>query len=392
DAAGFMDGDGRPLLRRRGVDTSPTPDVAEPRDFPARVEHWQAKMPEPGRFGRVQSSRPRFTTRLADLVAGVPPEVAEAERWELDRAADGGPGATANAHLAAVRGMGGAVDDEVRSRVRSMAPELGDYPRETVARARQVAADAEKAWRRADAEGSPDLAALNAAAYQARAEADRLSGDFADAMIQATRDVLGEIRDMGPDGENKLDLDGDPDAVAALRWAEQMLPTDWIGAARRPIEARVSNGNRGSYEEHTGRIVVVDAGGEHATSVGKYESTAIHELGHHLERAIPDLLEAQRAYYWARTSTGEVGSRTRDGRNAAASLADLFPGHGFTADELARLDWWLDPYMGRDYDGDHYEILSMGLQALFAGDWYLDDDIARFLMGLVASLRAQGRI
>ncbi|MEQ7008322.1 DEAD/DEAH box helicase family protein, partial [Actinopolymorpha sp. B17G11] len=42
DAAGFMDGDGRPLLRRRGVDTSPTPDVAEPRDFPARVEHWQA--------------------------------------------------------------------------------------------------------------------------------------------------------------------------------------------------------------------------------------------------------------------------------------------------------------------------------------------------------------
>ena len=394
DAAGFFDG-ADPAHRRRGKDTSPAPEAAEPRDFAGRVEFWRSRLPEPGRFGKVRTTRPRYSARLADLISRGRVNVDTSERWELDRAVDGGPGEVANGHLAALRGLGGAVDDEVTARVRAAAPELGDDPHATVASARKAADDAEADWRRLEAEGSPDADAAQEAAWAARAAADRLGRIYADAVAEASRQVLAQVRSMGPDGAARLDIRGKADdapEVRALRWAEQYMPTDWLRAvAQQPIH--VTAADRGSYEQDTGHMAVADLGPEQVTGAGRYGASALHELAHHLEHHLPDLRAAQWAYHWARTSTGLVGSRVREGRNARVSIADLFPGRGHDPSEVTREDWWLNAYIGREYDDlDAWEIFAMGVEALFGGADWLDDDMRKFLLGMLASLQAQGRV
>ena len=107
---------------------------------------------------------------------------------------------------------------------------------------------------------------------------------------------------------------------------------------------------------------------------------SVHELGHAMEQAVPGVLALQHAYLWSRSSSGEVGSRQRDKKTAIYNkeygYKDEFPEH----------------YSGKDYadynssDPSAFELLTTGVESLFAGSKYLDDDFTQWLLGTLATV------
>ncbi|MFF0754392.1 UvrD-helicase domain-containing protein [Streptomyces sp. NPDC004267] len=330
-----------------------------------RIAHWARLLPAPGRFGQV-SRRARWyrPARRSSLAAGELPEVQDGVRWTADRAADGGPGPQALRHLAAVRAAGQDVDADVIARLTAAAPELGDDPHGTVRHAAAYADSAERRLRdlAAAAGGAPDtdaeIAAARVEAQAARQEADQLQRAYAAALPTAVRDTLAQVRDMGPGATATLVTtpDSDSDAVRALTDIAQFVPRDWLS----PTESRfigARSGDAGAYDAGSRIATVADLGDE-----GR--RTAAHALLAHLQQHYPDLLAAQEAFHFTRTHSGRVGARRR------TSLDRL----------LAKL--FRNSSTGRGENGD---LVPLGLATLFSGDWYRDDDLRAFLLGLLAT-------
>ncbi|MFC8537992.1 UvrD-helicase domain-containing protein [Streptomyces sp. NPDC057249] len=330
-----------------------------------RIAHWARLLPAPGRFGQV-SRRARWyrPASRASLAAGQLPQVQDGVRWTPNRAADGGPGAQALRHLAAVRAAGQDVDTDVMNRLRGTAPELGDDPHETVRHAEQHAQAAERRLRDLEAAatgGAPgadlEAAAARAEAQSARQEAVRLQQAYAAALPKAVRDTLAEIREMGPGTTATLVTtpDSDPAAVRALADIAQFVPRDWLS----PTEARfigARTGEAGGYDPASRIATVADLG-----DAGR--RTAAHALLAHLQQHYPDVLAAQQAFHFTRTRTGRVGARRRTPLDML--LARLFRN-------------------GTDQDTNR-DLVPLGIAAMFDGDWYEDDDLRAFLLGLLAT-------
>jgi hypothetical protein len=103
-----------------------------------------------------------------------------------------------------------------------------------------------------------------------------------------------------------------------------------------------------------------------------------HELAHRLEQEYPKIKSMEKAFYERRTA-GE----------SLDKLSKLTGNYGYGPSEAAKKDKFLDPYMGKDYEGFAYEILSMGIESLTGGyyDIISDDvDYASFIIGLLAGL------
>ncbi|MFC5201138.1 hypothetical protein [Streptomyces kaempferi] len=82
----------------------------------------------------------------------------------------------------------------------------------------------------------------------------------------------------------------------------------------------------------------------------------------HLQRSYPDLLAAQETFGFSRTPTGRPRTRR--------SVVDVL---------LERL------FGGRAEDVTDDQIVARGLASMFSGDWYRDDDLRAFLLGLLAT-------
>ncbi|RSS97241.1 hypothetical protein EF903_01590 [Streptomyces sp. WAC05292] len=350
---------------RRLAAAADLPEQADGLPLSDRIAHWARLLPAPGRFGQV-SRRARWyrPTNRSSLAAGQLPPVQDGVRWTMDRAVDGGPGPQALRHLAAVRAAGQDVDTDVVTRLSAAAPELGDDPHGTVRHASTYAADAERRLRdleAAAAGGAPDadleIAAARVEAQAARQEAARLRQAYTAALPGAVRDSLAEVREMGPGTSATLVTtpDSSPDAVRALTGVAQFVPRDWLS----PTEARfiaARDGDAGAYDPESRTATVADLG-------DGGQGTAAYALLAHLQQHYPDLLAAQEAFHFTRTHTGRTGARRR------TSLDRL----------LARL------FRGRAGQGDTGGIVPMGLSTLFSGDWYEDDDLRAFLLGLLAT-------
>ncbi|MYX26764.1 DEAD/DEAH box helicase family protein [Streptomyces sp. SID8381] len=343
-------------------------DLPQPGDeegLAERIAHWARLLPAPGRFGQT-SRRARWyqrTSRRA-LAAGDLPAVQDGMRWAPDRAADRGPGATAMRHLAALRAAGADMDRDINTRLAAARPELGDDPQTNM---RLAVAYAETAERRArDLAAHPvghsvnpdyvlELAAARAEAADARAEADRMRAAYAAALPNVVADALASVREMGPGGASALIVapDSDSDAARALTEVQRFIPRDWLTPAeRRLVTAR--DAEAGGYDPASRTVSVADLGDN---GLG----TAAYALLEHLQQAQPDLLAAQEVYRYARTHTGRVGARR-------SSVDELFA-RLFSSAESGRAD----------------VIVPRALQSLFNGDWFEDDDLRAFLLGLLAT-------
>ncbi|MFJ4880051.1 hypothetical protein ACIP93_33255 [Streptomyces sp. NPDC088745] len=333
-----------------------------------RISHWAGLMPEPGRFGQAQRRvsvwRP---TTWGQLAAGRLPERSDRIQWTPDRAADGGPGLAALRHMAALRAAGTDVDQDVTRRLSAvLGDDFGDDPHAVLQDADDHVADSERRLVNLQAARSgatiPDDPDLEIEITAARAELSSARREYADmraryaaAVPDAVAAALADLRDMGPEGNNALVFGPDttPDAERAVRDVQRLIPRAWLDT---PGARRITavNGDQGRYEPDGQRITVADLadGGL---------GTAGHALAQHFARHLGDLDAAQRTFWFTRTHTGRPGAR-RMRPSALDRLLRRQQTQRETGDSLAR-----------------------SIQAMFSGDWYQDDDLRAFLLGLMAT-------
>lgn len=183
----------------------------------------------------------------------------------------------------------------------------------------------------------------------------------------ALKDVLSQVRQMGtpPDVNLKHHLfDSRSTAAKSVINAYNYYPTDWI---RRSVDLgrlRPKKVERGYYD-HWGMIIAISGnGGE-----GSFK-TAIHELGHRFERCVPNATNVEAEFY-ARRTEGE-------------KLTWLGP--GYCKSEVTRLDKFLNPYMGKYYGGQAYELISMGFEYAYTDPLKLaqDPDMEAWIYGILS--------
>ncbi|MFJ9416723.1 hypothetical protein ACIRPT_21375 [Streptomyces sp. NPDC101227] len=341
------------------------PDI-EGESLAARVSQWAGLLPERGRFGQaprhVSWWRP---TTWAQLAAGRLPGRSSESRWIPDRASDGGPGLAALRHMAALRAAGTDVDQDVTRRLAdALGEDFSGDPHGTLRHADDYVAATERRLLNLHAARSstiqaPDvdveIAAARMEAAAARREWEELRTRYAAAVPDAVAAALADVRDLGPQGNAGLVFgpDTNPDAERAVRDVQRLIPRDWLAT---PDGRRLTavDGEAGRYEPDVRRATVADLGDE---GVG----TAAHALAQHLAGHLPDLDAAQRAFWFTRTHTGRPGARTLD-RTALGRILAQQQTQTDTGDSLAR-----------------------SMQAMFNGDWYEDDDLRAFLLGLLAT-------
>ncbi|MEU4513230.1 hypothetical protein AB0G05_27350 [Nonomuraea wenchangensis] len=392
------------------------PDMPQDADLPARLAGYRAQLPEDlADLGRQPVSRTVFEpTTLEDLEAGRVPAVQQVTLWAPDIADDDGPGPEAMRQLAVLRTAGADLDVRFRQHLAGRADALG-------AELDAVTRERGQAWKTADdldaeiartraAGGTPDEGLLGrrddaAASWQAAAVREReLRRMLAEARREALAATLSEVRQVGGDGLDYTDRNGRPltgragSNAAALRYVEEVLPSDWLAAAREagPVEVvtgpgqhvhvRADGSTRISLpaddnteiapairEGQPGRVPVPSAqpGGVAKATV------AAHELGHHLEATVPGLREAGQALLWDRTSYGPVGERVRPepmfGEDRGRPF-EIYPGD------------FPDARTGRVNGDGTQEVFANVLESLAGGGDYADDDLRHWGLGVLALL------
>ena len=191
---------------------------------------------------------------------------------------------------------------------------------------------------------------------------------------------------MGPVGEAKVQFTtvgpkaarGAKKATALLEEGQKFYPTDWLQRTR-PIDAGTAK--RGYHQDRGSRAEIKVSERSAGITGTPGLPTAIHELGHEMEASVPFVAQVENAFYEWRTRGG-----TFDGpQEQTRRLATILKGHGYGRNEITRTDQFADAYMGKAYGtGGVYELLTMGMQSLFAGDGAMDAEMQTWLLGLLA--------
>ena len=176
---------------------------------------------------------------------------------------------------------------------------------------------------------------------------------------------LGKVRPVGADeADLKAHFSNKGTMRKVVGNAYRLYPQDWTDKSFARGQLEVKKVKRGYYNDFW-KIIAISGNGEGASL-----RTAIHELGHRMEYTIPDVRQAEKAFYERRT--------------AGYDLEWL--GMGYKKSEKARRDKFLSMYMGKDYGGDAYELVSMGFQMAYTEPLELakDKDMAEWILGLLA--------
>jgi SPP1 gp7 family putative phage head morphogenesis protein len=182
------------------------------------------------------------------------------------------------------------------------------------------------------------------------------------------KDKLSEIRSVG-NGSNNVDVHLNKSRSpmrTVVKNAYDYYPTDWVDTSTKYGTLTPKKVDRGFYSHYGSEIAI---SGYNDKSMME---TAIHELGHRFERTITGVLDAEKIFYNRRT--------------AGESLQWL--GGSYSYSEKSRFDKFLDTYMGKDYGGSAYELVSMGFQHAYLNPTKLwkDEDFATWIYGILALL------
>ena len=193
--------------------------------------------------------------------------------------------------------------------------------------------------------------------------------------IAYMKSKIGEVREVGL-GEygNKKNsqnvtahlLNSRSPMRKVVEQAYDCYPTEWVGRSIQRGVLSPKKVDRGYYSDWDQVIAISGNGNEQSLT------TAIHELGHRFERAIPNVREQEKEFY--------------DRRTAGEELEWL--GGYYGKNEVARRDKFLHAYMGKDYGGSAYELVSMGLQYAFTDPVELakDPDMQEWILGMLLTL------
>lgn len=188
--------------------------------------------------------------------------------------------------------------------------------------------------------------------------------------VDAVRKVLARVRKTGgiSSADMKAHIPGRSTVKQFIADAYDRYPSEWFARSSQRGQLTARKVDRGYYSDPDGMIAISGWG-----DAGMLE-TAIHELGHRFEHTIPGIVEAEKAFYDRRTA-GETSEQLRK----------ITGSSGYKADEMTKKDNFLDPYIGKDYGRDIYEVVSMGFQYAFTNPKKLlqDRDYAQFILGLL---------
>lgn len=182
-----------------------------------------------------------------------------------------------------------------------------------------------------------------AAEAQAKARQARSSIRNADGVVRL--DLLTRVRRNYGTGE--IQVARKSKVSQMVQDQAKFLPREWVDEVNvvGKIGTKADKGR--AYYSSSERTIYVGEGDV---------STALHEYGHAVEAAMLRLRQAERAFYKHRT-----------GNEPSRPLSEIYPGHGYRSDELAREDRFTNAYFGKDYRGSFYELLTMGLEGVFYG-------------------------
>ena len=182
----------------------------------------------------------------------------------------------------------------------------------------------------------------------------------------AVKNVLSEVREMGSGDLDVLEHLSNTKSKHrdVILDAYDVYPTDWIEKSIQRGKLKVKGVSRGYYSDSEG-IIAISGDGQ-----GGSFGTAIHEIGHRFEKAVPEILEAEKAFYERRTAEEEL----------------KWLGSNYSKSEKSRFDDFLSAYMGKDYGGNAYELVSMGFEWGYTNPERLfeDEDMAEWIYGLLA--------
>lgn len=267
---------------------------------------------------------------------------------------------------------------------------------------------------------------------------------------EVVRAVLAEVRDMGDRVGHGFHASAQKPASDAIRAALDNFPSDWVANSANhpsPIAARHTQGRAhyaharhidikesspgapinhhhrcldaddlsevvaryrvgDKHEIYAGRrtvkrkIIAVEVDEENlevsisfdpgrqtkvvGTEVASVVTTdksprvTVHEMAHRMEYTNPRITQMESTFYRRRTE-GEEARRYTHGE----------------ADEIVRPDGFVDEYIGKDYEHNAFEVLSMGMESVFAGSNgallgishdRADLDHRAFVLGLIAAV------
>ena len=201
-----------------------------------------------------------------------------------------------------------------------------------------------------------------------------LEGDLKDRTAQAIRDNLSRVRNVGgvtTGNVNKYaDLTVYTKSKNKLRErtieALNHYPSEWLEKSSKMQATLCPHWTTGrAYYSH----------GFYRSEIRFADRlrTNVHELGHRFERAVPAIRDAEEAFYRRRT--------------AGQALEWLGPGYAKT--EVTRRDHFANPYMGKDYGGTAYELVSMGFENTFTNYDYFskaDPEMSKWILGILCGL------
>lgn len=180
---------------------------------------------------------------------------------------------------------------------------------------------------------------------------------------------LGKIREVGVDEAElaKHFRTKSGKAREAVEKAYRHYPREWTDMSfqRGTLETKKIK-SRGYYNDYYKVLAVTGEAEERRIKC------AFHEIGHRMEKTIPDLLQLEKAFY--------------DRRTKGCALEWL--GEGYDKKEKARRDKFVKMYMGKDYGGYAYELVSMGFELAFADPLTImqDEDMCEWILGILAIL------
>ena len=183
--------------------------------------------------------------------------------------------------------------------------------------------------------------------------------------------LLSEVRTMGATKEQLKAQFGNSRSTARkiFETAFDYYPSEWVekSVKRGTLKPQASKSGRAYYSSGQSVITVVP-------NSDRKIATAIHEFGHRMEDVIKEILEAETEFYSRRTA-GEKLERLRD-----------ITGLNYDYYEVTRKDKFLDFYMGKDYGGVAYELVSMGFEHAYTNPALLlqDEEMAEWIFGLLA--------
>ena len=171
-------------------------------------------------------------------------------------------------------------------------------------------------------------------------------------------EALKQIRTVGSDEKQSFKMHLSPGSgkvLKAINNVRDHFPEDWVkeGNGKKILPLYVDRGyhcDKGDYTE-----IALSGDESHMMSC------AYHEMAHRMEKLIPEIVTIEKQFYERRTK-GET----------LQQLQKIDP--RYSADEVVRVDHFISPYMGKDYGGSAYELLSMGMEALYCGTMQLEQD------------------